>query len=609
MKCDWSCKGRRVGRRSADLVRSSSLDAVTSGQDAHEKFAFYPLRIRREVEDNSWTPATYTANGINDLATIAGSYDDGNPSGSSIRPCLYVAHDLDNNGKPDLREILQARLNSTELDENGNWLLDWAENDQGTTGAENMRAGLHAPGFDGRNQASGTHLLLADNVQIVRHLITYDNADLITTEEAGSLLKIVTPGEPGLPNPSGDCTQCENFHSRMIEWGTWDGESAYGTGQQREIVIAVRNPDDTQSKRDVIPFDSGQSTERTDKLNLLRAFAFRWAHCIDYIQIGNESFEGTGAFLDGPNGTQIMDLHNSAFTDLLADAMEWIEDQAETVRVGSALAGRPLRLVTPGFPVGTVNVGADGDVDGPYGDNETGSQNKRARAINDTIVLGNDERMFFDIHLHYKRVAQAQDAIASLDDSQSAWGQEGNLPALRASLEFGPKAEAKLNNNPPWLDADRQNEIARYYDETLSVDRTWDDLIKDSFNDEGWEAVEFKDSDGSFKMADLTADLFAADYGFVCYSPSLQRDADTNNAFNVAALRAGKIEPEPDPQTDLEWKIEDHDHFFTPLLSHTGSGSDGWEEVISTYTIDTFEPHCSTCGECDVDLVCPGCGP
>lgn len=107
-------------------------------------------------------------------------------------------------------------------------------------------------------------------------------------------------------------------------------------------------------------------------------------------------------------------------------------------------------------------------------------------------------------------------------------------------------------------------------------------------------------------MESLLDELLLDDYVIVCYGPTLQWWSGTsvNNReqiFNIAALRGSKID-----ETNYE-KIVDSSE-YTPLLSYTGSV--GWIDIIADadFQISNFEPHCSTCNDCDIDIACPDCG-
>ncbi len=568
----------------------------TSG---HEALTLFPHSARQGN-----TPVTHSGNGVNNNFWIAGSYSPEPPSSGAITdylPALYIPNDFNNNGKADILEILDDNylVGTPIVDRNSNWLIDWAENDQGEVdAAQNMRCGLHAPGFNGRNTTGGTSLLLVDNVQIVRHLMTYEGV----AEPGSEPIDEVSPDRPpggGTQENDEICDNCEDFHQQLLDWGTWDGTGDPDSGgHQREIVLTVRNPDTTQTDKDVIP----TGTDREEKLALLRQFAFRFAYCVDYIQVGNESFSGAGEYLDDPDGTPFSELYGTAFTELLTDAKIWIIDQAEAVREGSALAGRPLRVIAPGFPLGIINKGADGELNGGIGETDDPA-NRVAITVNDIIMLANENRMFFDLHMHYLNVLQAEQAMDSLTKDDSPWYTAGNTPDLRMVLEFGPKGDP--DNVDDWETVYRDEINLKYFKPTVDVNRSWEDFIKEvegvgGGTVDGWEADQFQTA--GFRMDSLLNDLLADNYVGVCFGPSLQRTADEKQVFNIASLKGSKID-----ETTYE-KIT-HANKFTPVLTYTDS--EGWEDLIAgaDFWIVDFEPHCTDCDEsdCDEAETCPGC--
>ena len=280
------------------------------------------------------------------------------------------------------------------MDVNGNWLLDWAENDSGNGLINNMRSGLHSPGVQG-----GKNREIA-NVQIVRFPTKYRFLPVITgypslEDETYGLDNIVN-GDTML---DGSCF-CDAYSDQLELWARRLPDAT----QQNEIVITLRNQSEVDKKKDEIPFGADRISRLTD----LRKYSYRFAKCVDFMQFGNESFQGAGEFLI--NGVPISTLSGQAFVDAVAQVDDWITDQLETARIASALGGRPLRFIGPGVPGGIVVAGYLGDpqFDPPC---EQGclqnNADRSAYTIQETNKLMNEEHMYFDLHLHYKTVEWA----------------------------------------------------------------------------------------------------------------------------------------------------------------------------------------------------------
>ncbi|MBL1217515.1 MAG: hypothetical protein D8M59_08465 [Planctomycetes bacterium] len=221
---------------------------------------------------------------INDDLWIAGSYKTSN---GDPRPLLLVPYDVDNDGVPDFRQIVESQQpNEDNLDEYGRqWLLDQTEQ---------MRVGLHAPGWNGTPDPDpdcGTCAGEISNVQTVRQIIVHQGS-LIEEDQVG-LYEFATKNDGVHVNTCGDLAE-------MIEdWsdGNWyDGPSGCddgGSQQSKEVICTIRviNPDDTN--QDYIPTEA-DDYPHSHILYHLREMGYRLANCLDFIQVGNEHWSGSG---------------------------------------------------------------------------------------------------------------------------------------------------------------------------------------------------------------------------------------------------------------------------------------------------------------------------
>jgi len=300
---------------------------------------------------------------------------------------------------------------------------------------------------------------------------------------------------------------------------------------------------------------------------------------------------------DGQGGvTGVFELTGSSFTDEMADGVGWVRDQAETARIGSALAGRPLRIITPGFPVGTVNVGSDGDPDDP---DLTNPADRAAYSIRETARFVNRNRMFFDIHLHYVLSEQwAEDRIDFLVDTNGPWSDD--IPEGRVCLEWGPKGDDEREWWKPGGDHYALPEFPKYYRDNTNVTplRGWEGFIKDrkagGDDVDGWEEDQFPlATDGGFKLDALLGSFRSTSFAVGCYGPTLQRP---NEVFGIACLLASRINKndygDPDYIADAKG--------FTPIKF------DYEAAVGTTFSISEFAPHFSPT-EDDKDKACPAC--
>jgi len=525
---------------------------------------------------------------INDNGGIGGSVKP-DSANSNTRPTLLVPQDVNNNQVPDIREILQARINNSgELDVNNNWILDWGENDLGNT-VHNMRVGLHAPGNDGSVTKADQIL----NNQIVRQTgITLDRINQLTTSPTldPENISIMDLGY----DVDANCFQstvdtCKTLLGYMEAWTGANGP------KQRELIFTIRNPDpDVQNLGNFDEFEPVGSQKRADWLDGIRRFAYRWARCADYAQFGNEIYTGAGEYYfeagdlaSGYTGEMSEIRIKSELKQATADVVEWLAEQAESARIGSALAGRPWRIIGPGVGIGNVSFGATGNaaqVDNMPANRWVGSPDAMAFALRELNIMLNDNRMYFDMHMHYTKVSDATKGLDDLQDTtKGGWGL--NVPDSVMILEFGPKGDTTKQ----WW-TDNVNQFQKYYSPLGDdPDHLWDDFIKeDSQSYKGWEVSQYG-SVGDFSMASLLSQINNHQYAVVCYGPTLQGD-NLDDVFAIAALRASKL--------GSKFYINDQLNFFSPIEGD-------YENAASTHQILVdFTPHAD---QCDPNVVCPPC--
>lgn len=498
-----------------------------------------------------------------------------------------VPYDVDNNGVPDFREILDG----SHDDENGNWLIDWAESIPAST-PTGMRLGLHSPGsiaIDGKLNPVQIVRLKA-NIAPRTGLHPQDPEQ----EEDYYIDKMVAPSDP-------DCDNCENFTNLVDNWGTGDARPSPLTGEQCEILVRVHS-----MMGDEAGFGNNEGlpknqTAHDEALEDLMSFGYRFAHCVDYVQWGNESFSTSSGYMfrddDLQNGNCQWTGDPKKFSELddgtshtcreeaIGLVLAWQEDMMWATLRGSALAGRPLRMVTTGIINKNVR---DGYEAGNAGDPESHS-GYVGYYLTDTVTSwANENQMYFSMHTHYFTVAEAIEAIQKLVDTYDGAGSPWDVPNWRISTEVGAKADFVgdewWDEGEPQSNKDIHNE---FFEEQGEPGMLWEDFIGD------WE--EFSDHFASTGFGiDNVLDEFAdSKFAAVCWS-CLQfgshNPPDYPSPFYVGAIRANRL-------TDDEF-TNDPDK-FTPMKSDYVTHGAGF------YIDDTvFTPH--DC-PCDVEHTCPDC--
>ncbi len=552
----WS---KRSGVDDADLL--DDLTLMPGGSDV--------LHAAWAINDNGWIGGSYLAGGT------------GNP-----QPCLIIPYDVDNNGTPDYREILEGkREGHTDLDTDGNWLLD---------AAEVMRVGLHSP------RAAEDPEGAIDPAQLVRlganlgPMGIEERPESIADEDW--ILDIV--------NPQIDCEACEKFHTAVTRWGT--GVDRADEDLTSEILIRVHSMMGTATfgESEALP-DPEAPEEKQAALDDLRLFAFRFARCIDYLQFGNESFggarsyvfrgndlEGSGCTWEGalrswselpqPNGS------THCREEAVQKVLTWQEEMLWAALEGSALAGRPLRMTSAGI--------SDNNVHSGYGTNNAGRY-----LTTEVAEWCNANQAYFSMHVHYNQVQPALEAIQRLvDETGAPW----DVPNWRISTEVGAMADFPREGHAgdAWWTEEPVEGFSNFDIHNMffwgttnpPMGESWEDFI-DRWELESRHFGTQWQQDPGFRIDDLFAEFNDAGFVGLCWS-TLQWDTGSEefpSRFLVEALRAVRVR-------DDEALFESGNYLnrYTPLKS-------ALETHGATYRISNFAPHAYGCDE---NEVCPGCG-
>ncbi len=312
----------------------------------------------------------------------------------------------------------------------------------------------------------------------------------------------------------------------------------------------------------------------------------RFARCIDYIQMGNEVFGGAGGYKFRNSDITCTITDGSTFDELPDDTcreeaadkvLEWIEAQMLAAREGSAMAGRPIRMIGPGIPSGPVRGGYENDGPGRY-------------ITTETINLCNRHNMYFSMHVHYQTVAQAQESIEKLTDSGNWTNAPWDVPEFKVATEWGPQAD--FTTDQWWLVDQNANTIAyqRFFFGSTDPGESWDSFVgrwEDDSQSFGDETQEFP----GFRFDDVLDYFDVAGFTAVCYGPSLQHSPGDNpnipDAFNVAGLCTNHVRP-----------VLEEPYFSSLRTRYQNAVSNGG------FVITPFDPHeeavstSETCPDC-----------
>ncbi len=549
----WS---KRTGVDDADLLDNVTLKP--GGSDV--------LNSAWAINDNGWIGGSYLAGGTGDP-----------------QPCLIIPYDVDNNGTPDYREILEGKREGfTDLDTNDNWLLD---------AGELMRVGLHAAGL--AQQAEGG----LDPVQIVRsraNIAPREGARPQGLENEFYVDEIV--------NPAKYCEECEAFTEMVSDWGTGATRPGGQEDEQAEILIRLQSMmgenDEDWGDHEGLP----ASTQlRTEALEDIRTLAWRFAHCIDWMQIGNESYGGAEGYAfrytdipectwdpeQGPNPYRVFNTlpSDECRETALGKVLEWQVEQAWAALEGSALAGRPLRITSSGVHHLNVREGyeaQDPDDVGRY-------------LTTKVSEMCNANQMYFAMHIHYETVQNAEYAIKRLVGATGHTNPPWDVPNWRICTEIGAPAYfdhewwSDLVGPPPGTP--NAAEHWRFFDDSHGDPQfysTWDSLVR-AFAGDGQQSGQFTDG---IQLDTVFGYLAQAGFAAVCHTAlqyHIGESIFSQDRHLIEGIRATKVR-------DTAW-LEDPTTRFTPVK--------GWYEAAGAgYKIEGFNPHPDPC---DPSHTCPGC--
>jgi len=422
---------------------------------------------------------------------------------------LLVPFDRNNDADqtPDYREIIA----DPELDTNLDWVLDTADL---------PRPGLHAP-----LAPLDTNLLKdVDNVHAVRMIFDHD-------------------GINGLLN----CQElCDSVNLAINRWG--HNINGY-SDRQKELVATIRVQDPIDAGSDYLPDAQTQAAILAD----LREFAFRYARCIDYVQLGNEVFSGE----DGAGGIKVYDFdcgettYSGWVNDIEGDCLpaacdaviEWMQAQARAIREGSAMAGRPIQVISPATAYGALRLAIIGDSDGEL---EIGvnAENRAAFAFECIVEAANADDWIVDVHYHYFDIDEslAVSAAIPVGGAYESWP----APNQVCALEYGPVPSNSVPSS--WWTTAVHHQLTgrqraeRFFDENTSNNpyNTWDEFV------EAWLEEDVEPSHpGNLPEGFLTdgfADLGSRGYRLICFADPNQTGGTYDpRTFDMSAMVPGKV--------------------------------------------------------------------
>ncbi len=510
----------------------------------------------------------YEGRCLNDDLWIGGSYlihGEGDP-----QPCLAIPYDVDNNGHPDIREIMESKneFGTYDLDLYVlEWLLDRGEN-LGPNG-DGLRTGLNDPGY----VEGHTDEIL--NTQVVRLPLGIHNPDFASAGPEEFYVNGILH--------SGQGSQCAAFQTGINRWAQIPQQSL-----GREIVLMLRsNLDDSDPDHDYLPtapnVDLGQGITKQHLLTNLHWFGYKFARCVDWIQLGNEAFSSSDpeSFYYGHGGYKIWKQEVELcwtsgadpreFKDIpcpitsIAAVQAWHHEQMWAILEGSALAGRPLRIVGPAIPMDTIINSQD--------DNTTVGW----KVIDRTIAWCNDYQAWFDMHARYLIREEVEDARNYLVGG-GAFGWTLPSPYRTVCLELAPT----VNKGLGWWTGGGNAKFDRLMGipECDAGNGTWDAFL---VGQEGWHQAQFG-NEVEFGWGDAVANLDSQRFTIVCYGSTLQRnDPDPDPLWDLPALRAQNACAENFPNDPVKK--------FSPLRGY-------YQTAAFNYQISLFNPHQQACSAC-----------
>ncbi len=493
---------------------------------------------------------------ITESGEIAGvaQLDDANGEWIAFK---LVPYDVDNDGAADFREILEG----SEADTNSNWLID---------DGEQMRVGLHAPGY---SDGLGHHIPYVQAVRLLMHLAILP-VEISELDDEYALNGVLADDE---------CS----FREDIERW-------TRGTAQypkQREAIITMRSTLEgiEDLDHDYLPTGTQEATILAD----LREFGYLYARCIDWVQFGNEAFGGAGQYkfrvgelgqTCGPSQERTYGQLSEECQLVAMDAiLDWLDVQMWAALEGSALAGRPLRMIVAGLSADKVNLGYESD----------NHQRDETTKIADWV---NQRQMYFDMHDIWTAVGPAAAAPDRLMGTNGInppppW----TPPALAVSLEWRPRVDISPGG---WYTPSNRAIYVTFRDdegpepghpENFCWDdlpfplEVWDDFVVD------WRETQFLDAPtygDRFGMQEVLAALGGAAFTVACYGQTGMQQP-SNMPYDMACLIASHV-----CSMYLDSNREPFSKATVAFDEFVG------EDVAEVYWIDPFTPHGNQCPQC-----------
>ncbi len=474
---------------------------------------------------------------INDAGEIVGVGQLG--SGGDWVAFKLVPYDVDNDHESDVYEIATG----AEDDTNGNWLIDWAESievDEDTY--VGMRVGLHAAGY---SDSAAHDIPHTQAVRLALHLLALPNDSWPEGEYV--LNEILDP----------QMDEC-SFRTDIERW-------ARGDDWQREIVVWMRSTlEGSESEQfDFLPTTTAQ---RDLILGDLREFGYKYARCIDWVQFGNEAFGGAGQYyfrtgeLGGSCGEPLSfgQIQNQACYELAnATILDWLDAQMWATLEGSALAGRPLRMISAAVSQTAVNDGYEND-------------NPHRYLVSEVSDWVNGRQMYFDMHTIWDYPDDAVSAAHRLKGISPFDPPPWTPPNLAVALEWRPK----VDNGSDWY-TNNLLRFSKFHKDNGCNDppgMSWDDFVT------SWRVAQFGQNE-SFGMAAVLEALSSAGFTVACYGQTWMQPQPSFIYDTATFLANGVCE---EYRTRLLTKCFDEFH----------------DDVSDEYFISDFTPHGTACPQC-----------